>query len=153
VFGRLRAYRLQNSTTTNFITMSLLLARRLRDRGFSPQTLAPLFREAGARAMTLPAAGAIANACHPGPTTTETAVAILEKAPPIVFDLKYHPRGLQRTTVRTAYKTTLGPLLTDRHFVVAVSRAPNLRDRLCATTLPDNPGQNPSDILSDIGDN
>jgi hypothetical protein len=49
VFGRLRAYRLQNSTTTNFIKMSLLLARRLRDRGFSPQTLTPLFREAGAR--------------------------------------------------------------------------------------------------------
>jgi hypothetical protein len=99
--------------------------------------------------MTLPAAGA----CHPGPTTTEATVATIAKAPPIMFHLKYHPRGLQQATARTVYETTLGPLLTDRNFVVAVSRAPNLRDRLWATTLPDNPGQNLSDILSDIGNN
>jgi hypothetical protein len=93
VFGRLRAYRLQNSTTTNFIKMSLLLARRLRDRGFSPQTLAPHFREAGTWAMTLPAAGALANACHPGPTTNTAAVATIAKAPPHRISPKIPPQG------------------------------------------------------------
>jgi hypothetical protein len=128
----------------------LLLARRLRNRGFSTQTLAPLFPEAGNRALTLPAAGSTTYAHHPNPSNQETTIV---SAPSLVFHLKYHPRGLERMAVRRAFETTLGPLLTECEFIVAVSRAPNLCDRLSSTILPDNPSHNPSDILSDSGDN
>jgi hypothetical protein len=88
MFGRLRAYRVQNSTTTSFVKMSLLLAHRLMNRGFSTQTLARLFREAGNRALTLPAAGSTAYARHPDPSNRETAMV---SAPPTGFSPEIPP--------------------------------------------------------------
>ena len=43
VYGRLRAYRLQNTKTEDYMKMVLLLARRLRARGYSLKTLLPAF--------------------------------------------------------------------------------------------------------------
>jgi len=54
---------------------------------------------------------------------------------PLIFHLKYHPRGISRQQVRTAYSEMLESLMPERHLLIAVSRPKNLKDRLCSTIL------------------
>jgi hypothetical protein len=110
--------------------MSLLL---VRDRGFAPpKSSPPSFEKQFKESLTLPATGYPANAHQTPLPTTE---AIIVPAPPLIFHLKYHPRGLQRATVRNTFTTTLGPLLTTHEFIVAVSRAPSKPTRPAQQTL------------------
>merc|ERR1712232_1123836 len=67
----------------------------------------------------------------------------------LVFKLPYHPRGVQRRQIRTAYRQSgLEKIITDRRFICAQCRPVNLRDRVTRTALEDVPGANPSDFLS-----
>jgi hypothetical protein len=139
IFGRLRAYWLQNTHLSDFYAMAVLLARRLMARGYSLPTLKPLFVEASVRLQThLSQRRAIRR---PPPDPNEPA----KKA--IIFHMEYHPRGIQRSQVRQVYSDTLAPLLPERNLILAVSRPRNLRDRVCSTRLPDVPGENPSDLM------
>jgi hypothetical protein len=136
IFGRLRAYWLQNTYRKDFIRMATLLARRLIARGYILAQLMPLFIEAEARLANLQRTGPrnpdVQNAGHSDATATET------KTQPLFFHLQFHPRGIQRAQIRAAYNETLAPLLEqDRRLIVAVSRPRNLRDRVCSTRLPD----------------
>ena len=147
VFGRLRAYWLQNTRRQDFYRMATLLARRLMARGYTLQQLLPLFKEAELRLTTLRRA-VHRNTVTPTPTTVDA------KIKPIFFHLRFHPRGIQRRQqVRAAYAETLAPLLEqDRRLVVAVSRPRNLRDRVCTTRLPNITDNSPSDFIT-CGDN
>jgi hypothetical protein len=151
IFGRLRAYWLQNTYRKDFIRMATLLARRLIARGYILAQLMPLFIEAEARLANLQRTGPrnpdVQNAGHSDATATET------KTQPLFFHLQFHPRGIQRAQIRAAYNETLAPLLEqDRRLIVAVSRPRNLRDRVCSTRLPDITDNNPSDYII-CGDN
>jgi hypothetical protein len=146
IFGRLRAYWLQNTRRQDFYHMATLLARRLMARGYTLPQLLPIFKEAELRLSTLRRA-APRNPVTPTPTTAEPGPK------PIFFHLRFHPRGIQRQQVRAAYAETMAPLLEqDRRLVVAVSRPRNLRDRVCTTRLPDITDNNPSDFIT-CGDN
>ena len=68
----------------------------------------------------------------------------------IFFHLPFHPKGIQRTTIRSLYSKTLEPHIPGRKLTVAVSRPKNIRDRLCKTVLERITGQNPSDILKNL---
>jgi hypothetical protein len=146
VYGRLRAYRLRNTDTEDFVEMAKLLARRLIARGFSLETLKPVFQRANARLLESDPRKPKINATMAPDAGTDTS----QKA--IIFHLQHHPRGITRQQIREAYKETLEPLLKERRLLVAVSRPPNLKDRICRTMLPHNEGDNPSDYLTD-GDN
>jgi hypothetical protein len=140
VYGRLRAYRLQNTDDSHFLKMAKLLARRLCARGYSFQTLLPVFKQAGERlAKSDPRLPQIPRDERPCDATTA------QKA--IIFHLLHHPRGITRQQVRAAYSEIVGPLMPDRNLVIAVSRPPNIKDRVCRTRLPDIIGDNPSDYL------
>ena len=66
----------------------------------------------------------------------------------MVFKLPYHPQGVQRQAITQAYtQSTLAKLQQDCHFIVTQCQLCNIRDRICATTLEDIPGENPSDLL------
>ena len=142
IFGRLRAYWLQNTHRSDFFKMAVLLARRLMARGYSFQTLKPLFEESSARLQ--------ARLNRPAPQLPPPGQNDPAKKA-IIFHLEYHPRGIQRSQVRQVYSETLAPILPDRHLIMAVSRPRNLRDRVCNTRLADIPGDNPSDLITTIG--
>jgi hypothetical protein len=140
VFGRLRAYWYQNTEKRNFVKMAKLLANRLVARGYSKQLLIPLFIEATERLSRLDSENNDRDTILAGPVQSET-----EKKP-IFFHLPYHPRGIQRATIRNIFSSTLQNVLPQRRLIVAVSRQKNLGDRVCQTRLPDVPGYNPSDF-------
>ena len=142
IFGRLRAYWLQNTHRSDFFKMAVLLARRLMARGYSFQALKPLFEESSARLQ--------ARLNRPAPQLPPPGQNDPAKKA-IIFHLEYHPRGIQRSQVRQVYSETLAPILPDRHLIMAVSRPRNLRDRVCNTRLADIPGDNPSDLITTIG--
>jgi hypothetical protein len=145
IYGRLRAYRLQNTDTSDFTKMAVLLARRLCARGYSLQNLLPIFQKASDRLLTCDPRRNIQPQIAPPTDATES-----EK--PLIFHLKHHPRGVTRQQVREAYSEFIEPLITDRPLVVAVSRPKNIRDRVCSTRLADIPGENPSDYIILTGD-
>jgi hypothetical protein len=146
IYGRLRAYRIRNTDTSDFIEMAKLLAQRLIARGFSLETLKPVFQRATLRlAKSDPR---VKN----NRDVLEVAAESTETAEPIIFHLRHHPRGITRQQVRTAYNEILQPFLTERRLLIAVSRPKNLKDRICSTVLPRNNGDNPSDYI-DTGDN
>jgi hypothetical protein len=144
IFGRLRAYWLQNTYLSDFYAMAVLLNRRLMARGYSFPTLKPLSEEASIRLQTQLSRRCVIH-CQP--------IDANEKAiKPIIFHLEYHhPRGIQQSQVRQVYLDILALLLPDRNSILAVSRPQNLRDRVCSTRLPDIPGDNPSDLITYIG--
>ena len=139
IFGRIQAYWHQNTEEYNFVKMAALLAQRLIARGHSRQILTPLFVEATERFTHLDSKN------QQGAITAEPAAAV-EDIKPIFFHLPYHPRGIQRTTIRKTFDATLKKVLPHRPLIVAVSRPKNLGDRVCRTRLPDVPGNNPSDL-------
>jgi hypothetical protein len=132
IFGRLRAYKHQNTNREDYIHFAKLFAKRLVDRGWPPHTILPLFKEADRLLSSQP---------QPRKTGRTSCVR------PIIFHLPYHPRGIQRQQIRLLYQETIQPLIPDRELIVAVSRPRNLRDRVCSTRLPNVTGQNPSDFL------
>ena len=71
---------------------------------------------------------------------------------PLIFHIEHHLRGITRQQICAAYSETIGPLITDRNLIIAVSRPKNIRDRVCSTRLYDIPGDNPSDHIN-TGDN
>jgi hypothetical protein len=146
VYGRLRAYRLRNTDTMDFLKMAKLLARRLISRGYSLESIKPVFQRAHARLLQSDPR----ESRTPAPTDSLTTDDPSPK--PLIFHLKYHPRGISRQQVRTAYSETLESLMPERRLLVAVSRPKNLKDRVCSTILRHKEGDNPSDYI-DTGDN
>ena len=146
VYGRLRAYRLRNTDTKDFIEMAKLLARRLIKRGYSLESIKPVFQRAHARLLQSDPRE------YRNPATTDSLTTDNPSPKPLIFHLKYHPRGISRQQVRTVYAETLEYLMPERRLLIAVSRPKNLKDRVCSTMLPHKEGDNPSDYI-DTGDN
>jgi hypothetical protein len=140
IYGRLRAYRLQNTETADYIQMAVLLARRLCARGYSLHSLLPVFQKASDRLLHSDRNRLLLNRTEQQPNTGD-------KVKPFIFHLRHHPRGVSRQQVRAAYSEFIEPLVPDRPLIVAVSRAKNIKDRVCRTRLPDIPGNNPSDFI------
>ena len=149
IYGRLRAYKLQNTDTKDFISMAVLLAKRLSLRGYSLQTMLPIFQAATNRLMDSKKGH---TASLPSTATRQTRQPRTKTVNPMIFHLRYHPRGITRQNVRQVYEETLGPLIPNRALLIAVSRTRNLGDHVCSTKLPDVPGHNPSDYII-CGDN
>jgi hypothetical protein len=147
VYGRLRAYRLQNTDTKDFIRMSVLLARRLCSRGYSLSTLLPTFQKATDRILASNPRRVLHRVMTNEPPADNTT-----STNPLIFHLLYHPRGITRQQIRQVYNDTVGPLMPTRRLLVAVSRPKNIRDRVCRTQLSDIPNDNPSDYIT-TGDN
>ena len=148
IYGRLRAYRLHNTSNEDFIAFSKLLVQRLSARGWPMSTLAPLFQAAYDDLLNADdQRAARARAAQLDATLSDPLEL---DAKPIIFHLPYHPRGIQRKTIRKLYDATVGPHIPDRKLIVAVSRPRNLRDRLCSAVLRDVPGENPSDMLATL---
>lgn len=146
IFGRLRAYKLHNTSPDDFLHFAKLLAQRLAARGWPMSTLLPLFTDA---CQTLDRQENPETSRHRAKLLDTERTADQAATKPFIFHLPYHPRGIQRQTIRRIFNETLADHLPDKTLIVAVSRPRNLRDRVCSTRLKDVPGENPSNILSE----
>ena len=140
VYGHLRAYRLQNTETANYVKMAILLARRLCARGYSMKNLLPVFQKASERLLR-------SDPCRNLTPRNEAPADATPSPSPLIFHLQHHPRGVSRQQVRKAYSKFIEPLIPERSLIVAVLRPKNIRDRVCRTRLLDIPGENPSDYI------
>ena len=69
----------------------------------------------------------------------------------MVFKLPFHPRGVTRSQINLAFnRSGLAQLIPERRFICAQLRPPNIRDRVCSTTLDTLPDANPSDFKSNL---
>ena len=72
----------------------------------------------------------------------------------MVFKLDFHPRAITRQQITLAYCSSgLADLLGEHRFICAQLRPPNLRDRICSTSLEDIPGDNPLDYSTTNSEN
>jgi len=109
VFGRLRSYWLQNTDASDFLDIATQFGRRLLNRGYSLQTMQPLFEECMDKLE-----GSIVNG--PQQATNEET-----NQKPICFHLPFHPRGIQRHHIRRYCATALAPLSPERWLTAAIS--------------------------------
>ena len=124
VFGALIRYYLQNSETKDFIQTLLKNVKHLRNRCYTPAVLDTLFLAAGKHIddKIMRKIPLIIRKCkEPG---------ISELGDTLYLHWQYHPRGIQRHTLRKLYKTLLEGHTGFQKLVVAVSIPPNLRDTL-----------------------
>lgn len=138
VYGRLRAYYIQNSETSDFLHYATLLAKRLMARGWPSHTLVPVFRAAWVHLQKHDKQSILEGSSQKKPKP---------RGKQLFFHLPYHPRGIQRSTIQQLYSRYMRTVLPDCSLTVAVSRPRNLGDRVCSATLPNKPGDNPSDHL------
>ena len=145
IFGCVRAYFLHNTNEEHFKEECVTLAQNLIKCGWKWNLLYPLFANAH---RYLSERGRL-NLLSTAGLTRREREACTASLRILVFKLPFHPRGVQRNNIREAYiKSGLAKLIPNRRFICAQTRAKNLRDRVCNTSLKNIPGANPSDYLA-----
>lgn len=135
VFGNLQRFWRQNTHRTDFVRVAGQFAQHLIARGHHPDIIRELFLEVGKR-LSQP------------PTSCEN----VDPRKTLFFHWEYHPNGISRRDIRRAYEETCAGdsgFNFDR-FVVAFSRAPNIRDALMPTRLSEPAGSRASDHFSEL---
>jgi hypothetical protein len=100
---------LKGLISDDYVYFATMLAKRLIARGWLKKTVLALFDEAN---NSLQSDAAKKNIQQHETTTTK----------PIIFHLPYHPRGIQRQTIREVFNNTIGTHLQDQKLIVDVSR-------------------------------
>ena len=145
VFGRVRAYFLHNTHAEDFITECALLEQNLIRCGWEWKHLCTHFNDAHESLMKQGKTILLEQAKK----TRREKEAEKPDDRILVFRLPFHPRGVQRRQIRTAYRDSgLEEILSDRRFICAQCRPANLRDRVCSTVLEHQPGTAPSDFIT-----
>ena len=132
IYGNLRRFYRQNTSTKDFVTVAREFAEHLVDRGHDRENVATLFREAAA---------SFDNANYKANSTKASHRHTL------FLHGEYHPRGVPRQTVRRIYNETLQGHDNYRRLVIAYRRPRNLRDALMRTQLNEPEGHRISDLL------
>ena len=117
-----------------------LLSNRLLNQGYKKPTILETTSQA------------LKKYCQPISTSTKQKSETTNKPQDsdslriFYYQLPYHRRGVQRQQIQRAYKKHISPHLP-HPLTIAFNRPTNLKDQLCKSTLPDIPGNNPSDFL------
>jgi hypothetical protein len=135
VYGNLQRFWKQNTRRNDFIHVASQFAHHLIARGHNPDTIRELFLEVGKRLSQQP-----------------TSSDNVDPRKTLFFHWEYHPHGLSRRDIRRAYTEICAEdsgFEFDR-FVVAFSRAPNIRDALMPTRLSEPAGSRASDYYCEL---
>ena len=145
IFGRVRAYYLHNTHHQDFVNECTTLTRNLIHCGWKWKHLRSHFTDV----FNILTKQGKKNLLHAAMKTRREKEAAKPSERLLVFRLPYHPRGVQRRDVRTAYRESgLEIACSNRRFICAQLRATNLRDRVCRTALESQPNESPGDFLS-----
>ena len=135
VYGNLQRFWKQNTHRSDFVRVAGQFAQHLIARGHHPDVVRELFLEVGTRLSR-----------HPTPCDN------VDPRKTLFFHWEYHPNGISRRDIRRAYTETCAEdsgFDFDR-FVVAFSRAPNIRDALMPTRLSEPAGSRASDYFCEL---
>ena len=135
VYGNLQRFWRQNTHRSDFVRVAGQFAQHLIARGHHPDIIRELFLEVGARLSRPP-----------------TSCTNVDPRKTLFFHWEYHPNGISRRDIRRAYQEICSEdsgFDFDR-FVVAFSRAPNIRDALMPTRLSEPAGSRASDIFHEL---
>jgi len=139
VFGNLQTYWLQNSKKEDFIAIARSFAQHLIARGFSPQLVDTLYREAGRR-LDEANQRRLLNGPLPKPTKDDHRDTLF-------LHWRYHPRDISRQAIRQAYDATCAGHTGFARLIIAYSRPKNLRDALMKTQMDEPEGSRASNFL------
>ena len=146
VFGIFHAYFLHNTHQKDYVSNCSFLAQHLGKQGWEWKNLKIHFNKAHSYLIKQGKKSMLALAMM---TRKEKAQANSSKEEKklLVFNLPFHPRGVQQQQISQFYRETLAPLMNNRKLVVAQCRLVNIWNRVCYLALEDIPGDSPSDLL------
>jgi hypothetical protein len=145
IFGQLRRFWLQNSLHEDFVQCASAFFNHLSARGHESTTIQRLFKLAAAR---LDQKLTMTPAPQPASTSDEQ----------VFLHMEYHPRQIERPTVQKLYRDICSTLFHAtvnmdnqraglERLTIALSRPPNLRDRLCRTKMVQPENDHVSDYI------
>ena len=138
IYGLMRNYRRQNTTTQDYNIMVIKLFRRHVARGWSKATMKEYILKAANR-LNLPQTTTIQS------TAAQTLPTNKER---LFIHMEYHPNDISKKSVRAIYeqhcKSTFESSLGIKQTTIAYSRAPNLKDTLTKAKLHQAPGKEAS---------
>ena len=144
IFGTIHRYWTQNSRKEDFLSAGAAFYGHLLNRGYTSEVLTPLFLEA-AVAM---------NRKFNGPTAPEELWEPIPDSPQGRFFIhwEYHPRDVERKTLRQLFEETLSPVLSEaglpvKQLTVAYSTPRSLANCLTKTQLSEPVGIRASDYI------
>jgi hypothetical protein len=145
IFGSVRRFWLQNSDHEDYQNVIQDFFHHLCARGHNPDQLRPLFNEAADRVDS----NQLKQPLRAQPSIETPRVR------PLFFHIQYHPLELPNSIIHETFNrccpTLRDELQVDR-IIIAHSRQPNLRDKLCKTQLNQPEGNRASTILSTLDD-
>jgi hypothetical protein len=136
IFGNIRRYWFQNSTSEVYRSQVRKFFTRLEARGHARADLIPIFKEAFK---------ILANESTISNTSTNSAAP---QATPLFQHGEYHPRGVSKREVRRIYRETLEEHCDFDRFIVAYSRPRNIRNALIKSKLSDTDGVRASEFIT-----
>jgi hypothetical protein len=141
IFGTLQRYWAQNSDRQTYVATTRDFYGHLLNRGYTPETLDPVFFEAAsvidAKRAANPAAPNLSNP-H------------MEKR--LFLHWEYHPRDISRHDIRSVFNRTLGPVIATpplriSQFTIAYHNPQSLRNCLTKTQLTEPVNHRVSDYV------
>ena len=139
IFGNLNRFWIQNSDRNEYIKTAKQFHGHLTTRGYTPEELQPLFLEAAASIDAR-------QGTHQARTPPEPKGLFLH--------WNYHPRDVNRQTIRAAFLDTLAPALASHDLptrpTIAFSVPQNLGSCVTRTKLQEPPGQRVSSHLAPL---
>ena len=144
VFGNIQRYYFQNTHHSTFIKTTKDFFNHLLNRGYSKDSLAPLFVEAINNAESKAAQLSSSSSLRAHKFTGQQ----------LYLHWEYHPTDVRRQQIQQVYKETLGPLLRSKlrieKLTVAYSNPPNLRRCLTKTQLKEPEGERVSSLVEQL---
>ena len=155
IYGNLRRFKEQNSRKEDYLAIAKKFHTHLLNRGYTKEKITPIFLEAVKSFEK-----------------TEQKMNISKESMKnnVFLHFQYHPRDISRQQIQSIFNKTCmkenidepslrhlqdddpplgnGGLLQLERATLAYSRAPNIRDKVCPSTLYQPPGQEVSTFLS-----
>ena len=152
IFGNMLRYWIQNSHFVSFAAIANDFFNHLLDRGYTVDTLAPIFEEV-ANTLDHESRSEMLQRLANRDTLVQPP-----KESRLFLHWEQHPRGIPRKLIRQLFNTHLAPVLSQtplniRQFTIAYRNPPNLRRLLTKTQLNEAPATKASLLLGRLEQN
>jgi hypothetical protein len=129
---------IQNSNRSDYISTATCFAQHLVNRGHNRETIKTIFLDAAAH---------IDSQEKANQGDTPTATPPQEISSTLYIHWEYHPRGIERHSIRQMYNHTLSRHRGFDQMIVAFNQPRNLRDLLMPTTMKEPPDRPVSSLF------
>ena len=132
-----------NTSRKDFSNQNILLAKRLFQRGYTKAAIeSQITKASNIIKQKMPYEKVYQKKKH---SQTNKADKIL------YFQRTYHPRTIPSALIQKSFKKTIAYTKLFHRLIICNKRPKNIRDILSSSTLPNLPGQNPSNYIQEEG--